>query len=182
MLPLVLAYNTGRILSYTVVGTLMGSMGYLATHLVAVNQVQRALQVLASLFMIALGLYLGGWWGGPVRLEQLGTIFWRHLQPLGRRLLPVHAPPQAFLLGMLWGWLPCGLVYSVLIWTIATGSAVQGGLLMLSFGLGTLPTLLAVGVFYAWLSTALRKVWVRRGAGMLVMIFGIYRLLLGAAV
>jgi sulfite exporter TauE/SafE len=115
MLPLVLAYNAGRILSYTAAGILMGSMGYLATHLIAIHQGQRVLQLVAGLFMVALGLYLGGWWQGLTKLEQLGAVIWRRIQPLARPLLPVRAAPQALLLGMVWGWLPCGLVYSVLI-------------------------------------------------------------------
>jgi sulfite exporter TauE/SafE len=77
----------------------------------------------------------------------------------------------------LWGWLPCGLVYSVLIAAIATGSAINGGLLMLAFGLGTLPTLLTMGMAAVRLKTVLQNIWVRRASGLLVLGFGLLGLL-----
>jgi sulfite exporter TauE/SafE len=82
------------------------------------------------------------------------------------------------MVGLVWGWLPCGLVYSVLIWAISAGSALEGGLLMLSFGFGTLPMLFAMGVFAANLARFVRNPWVRYSAGILVICFGIYQILL----
>lgn len=176
MLPYLLTYNLARIASYTLAGALLGGAGYLAAHWSGLRHAQLGLQVLAALFMIALGLYLAGWWLGLARLERTGSQLWRHVEPLGRRFLPVRTPGQAFLLGLLWGWLPCGLVYSVLVWSISRGDAFEGGLLMLSFGLGTLPTLLLMGVAATRLSAFVRHVWVRRVAGMLVMGFGLWTL------
>jgi sulfite exporter TauE/SafE len=176
MLPYLLAYNLARITSYTLAGALLGGVGYLAAHWSGLRHVQLGLQLLAALFMIALGLYLAGWWMGLGRLERAGGRIWRHIEPLGRRFLPVRTPGQAFLLGLLWGWLPCGLVYSVLVWSISRGDAVEGGLLMLSFGLGTLPTLLSMGVAATHLSAFAHHAWVRRVAGILVMLFGVLTL------
>jgi hypothetical protein len=176
MLPYLLAYNLARIASYTLAGALLGGVGYLAAHWSGLRHAQLGLQVLAGLFMIALGLYLAGWWLGLARLERAGSRVWRHIEPLGRRFLPVRTPGQAFVLGLLWGWLPCGLVYSVLVWSISRGDALEGGLLMLSFGLGTLPTLLLMGVAATRLSAFVRHAWVRRVAGMLVMLFGVLTL------
>lgn len=174
MLPYLIAYNGGRIVSYTAAGALMGGVGWLAANAFAVHQAQQVLQALAGLFMIALGLYLAGWWYGLTRVEEAGTVLWRRLEPLGRRLLPVRRPPQAFILGLVWGWLPCGLVYSVLIWAIAAGTPTDGALLLLAFGLGTLPNLLAMGVFAAALSGWVRRGWVRATAGLLVIAFGVW--------
>jgi sulfite exporter TauE/SafE len=176
MLPYLLAYNLARIASYTLAGALLGGVGYLTAHWSGLRHAQLGLQVLAGLFMIALGLYLAGWWLGLARLERAGSRVWRHIEPLGRRFLPVRTPGQAFVLGLLWGWLPCGLVYSVLVWSISRGDALEGGLLMLSFGLGTLPTLLLMGVAATRLSAFVRHAWVRRVAGMLVMLFGVLTL------
>lgn len=175
-MPYLLAYNGARILAYTLAGTLMGGLGYLATSLVALNQAQTVLQVFAGLFMMALGLYLAGWWYGLARVERAGGMLWKRIEPLGRRLMPVRSPAQAFQLGFFWGWLPCGLVYSVLIWAMASGSAAQGALLMLGFGLGTLPNLMLMGVFAAQLGRFLRQKWVRGLAGGLVIAFGFYTL------
>jgi len=171
-----LAYNLARVSSYTVAGALFGGVGWLASHWSGLHQVQLVLQWVAALFMIALGLYLAGWWQGLTRVEHVGGRLWTHLEPLGRRFLPVRSPLQAFLLGMVWGWLPCGLVYSVLVWSISTADPVYGAALLLSFGLGTLPNLLAMGVLAERLSARVRDPRVRRSAGLLVMGFGLYAL------
>jgi sulfite exporter TauE/SafE len=88
--------------------------------------------------------------------------------------MPVRSPGHAFALGTLWGWLPCGLVYSVLIWSISAGDALRGALLMLAFGLGTLPNLLAMGVAAARLNAFTRLPAVRIAAGAAVMGFGVW--------
>lgn len=179
-LPYLLAYNGGRIASYTLAGVLAGLLGASGFFLQHVLPVQQILYALASLMLVALGLYLAGWWQGVLLLEKAGSLLWRRLQPLSKQLLPLRAPPQAFALGLLWGWLPCGLVYSVLVAALASGSALNGGLLMLAFGLGTLPTLLAMGMAAVRLKTFLQASWVRRGSGLLVLGFGLlglYRLL-----
>jgi sulfite exporter TauE/SafE len=174
-LAYLLAYNGGRIASYVSAGVLAGGVGAWAAHLMAVHRAQLALQVLAGLFMVLLGLYIGGWWRVLGRLEEAGGRLWRRIEPLGRRWLPVRTPAQAFGVGLVWGWLPCGLVYSVLVWAIGSGGAVQGGLLLLSFGLGTLPVLLAMGTVAAALAGFLRRPWVRYAAGVLIAAFGGYK-------
>lgn len=180
VLPYLLAYNGGRIASYTLAGTLAGGIGAFAAHLADVHRGQLVLQLLAGGFMLLLGLYLSGWWQrGLLRLERIGGRLWRRLEPLARRLLPVHSPGQALLAGLVWGWLPCGLVYSVLIWSLSAGSALQGGLLMASFGLGTLPALLAMGGAAAALAGFVRRPRVRQAAGGLVLLFGLWQI--GAA-
>jgi uncharacterized protein len=146
LLPYQLAYNGGRILGYTAAGALMGGLGTLIAVLVPVQTAQRVLYLVAAVFMILLGLYLGGWWRGLARLEHLGAGLWRRIEPLGRRLLPIRSPLAAVGLGFVWAWIPCGLVYSVLIWSISAGGAAEGALLMLAFGLGTLPNLLGLGM------------------------------------
>jgi len=171
--PLLLGYNVGRLSSYTLAGALMGGVGLLTVQLSDLHQVQLVLQLLAALMMIALGLYLAGWWFGLSRLERLGGKVWSLLEPLGRGLLPVKTPLRALLLGSLWGWLPCGLVYSVLIWALAAGDPQKGALLLLSFGLGTLPNLLAMGLFANRLRRWVQLPWVRRLAGGLVLAFGL---------
>ncbi|HFD80595.1 MAG TPA: sulfite exporter TauE/SafE family protein [Gammaproteobacteria bacterium] len=171
-----LAYNAARIASYTLAGALFGGIGWLAANWSGLHQAQLWLQALAALFMVALGLYLGGWWQGLAHIEQLGASLWRRLEPLGRRFLPIATPRQAFLLGLLWGWLPCGLVYSVLVWAISTGNPLHGAALLLSFGIGTLPNLLAMGVAAETLSRRVRDPRTRRFAGGMVILFGIYSL------
>jgi sulfite exporter TauE/SafE len=172
MAPYLVAYNLGRISSYALAGALAGSIGYLAANLVTVHYAQQALRIIAGLFMVILGLYLADWWKGLARLEAIGGLAWRRIEPLGRKLLPVTTPTQAILVGLIWGWLPCGMVYSALVWSMTGGSAVEGALLMLAFGAGTLPTLLSLGAVSATLASIVRKIWLRRVAGALVIGLG----------
>ncbi len=96
---LLLAYNLGRILSYACAGLLLGLAGWA----VASSPAALALRVVAALLLIAMGLYLAGWWSGLTRIEALGRGLWRHIQPAASRLLPVSSVPRALLLGALWG-------------------------------------------------------------------------------
>lgn len=171
-----LFYNAGRIFSYSVAGALFGGIGWLASHWSGIHQIQLGLQLMAALFMLALGLYLGGWWNGLTQIERLGGVVWKRIEPLGRRFLPVRSSRQALLLGSLWGWLPCGLVYSVLVWAISAGSPARGAALLLSFGLGTLPNLLLMGAAADRLAARVRDVRIRRLAGLLVCGFGLFAL------
>lgn len=174
LMPYLLAYNLARISSYTLAGAIAGLIGALGLSLIPLQHAQLYLLIIAGLFMILMGLYVGGWWFGLTRIERVGSRLWRYIEPFGRRLMPVRSPRQALLLGFVWGWLPCGLVYSVLIWVLSAGSAAQGALLMLGFGLGTLPNLLLMGAFAAQLSAFTRQKWVRWVAGTAVTGFGAY--------
>jgi sulfite exporter TauE/SafE len=169
---LLLAYNLGRILSYATAGLLIGLAGWA----VANSPAAMFMRVLAGLLLIAMGLYLAGWWSGLTRIESLGRGLWRHIQPVANRLLPVSSLPRALLLGALWGWLPCGLVYSTLLWAASQGNALDSALLMLAFGLGTWPVLLATGLAAERVTALLRKRSVRMAGGLLVMLFGIWTL------
>lgn len=172
--PMLLAYHFGRIASYTLIGTLFGGLGSAAATGTGLPRAQFLLALLAGAFLVALGLHLGGW-GQPLRfLEQAGArLVWARIEPLGRRFLPPAGPRQALLLGALWGWLPCGLVYSVAVWALAAGSAREGGLLLLTFGIGTLPNLLLLGWAAQRLQPWARRPAVRRLAGGLVAGMGL---------
>ena len=175
-LPFQLAYNLGRIVGYSIVGALMGGLGALLMQSLALQWAQRGLYALAAAFMIALGLYLGGWWRGLAYVERAGALLWRRLEPIGRRLLPIRSWWQAFGVGLVWAWLPCGLVYSVLILALSAGGPLHGALLMLAFGLGTLPNLLGIGLLAGAAARYAEQDWLRNVAGLLVIGFGLYAL------
>ncbi|MDA8224351.1 MAG: sulfite exporter TauE/SafE family protein [Betaproteobacteria bacterium] len=174
---ILLGYNAGRLVSYALAGALAGAVGSSALLLDHVLPVSRVLYALASFMLLLLGLYLAGWSRAVLGIERLGGGLWLRLQPYVRHLLPVRHPGQAVLAGLVWGWLPCGLVYSVLVSALASGSAVHGALVMLAFGTGTLPNLLAMGWFARYLQAWRQSVWLRRLAGMLVAGFGLIGLL-----
>jgi len=171
-----LAYNLGRVSSYVIFGALAGTLGA-SLKLAGFMPVQTLLYVLAQVVMILLGLYLAGFNQWVLVFERAGGAVWRQVKPLFQKLLPVKSLPQAVLAGMAWGWLPCGLVYSVLVSALAAGSATSGAALMLAFGLGTLPNLLGMGLFARQLQPFMQQLWVRRTAGLTVAGFGVWGLL-----
>ena len=164
-----LAFNGGRIASYAAAGAAVGATGGALVAAGPIVTAQLAMLVAANLLMVLLGLYVAGWGRMLVRLEAAGGGLWRRIEPLRRRLVPIDSTPRAFAAGAVWGWVPCGLVYSMLALALASGGAAQGALVMAAFGLGTLPTLLAAGVT-AQRVLAVRSVpWIRHAAGALII-------------
>ena len=176
-----LAYNLGRIGSYAIAGALMGALGSLGLLLNKVLPVQMTLYVAANLMMVALGLYLTGVTQTLAFTERAGQFLWRRVQPATRRFLPVRGVAQAFPLGMLWGWLPCGLVYSVLTRTLLSGSAARGAAIMLAFGLCTLPNLMLAGLLLVRFRSVIQGRALRLGSGLIVLAFGVWGLFNAAA-
>lgn len=174
--PLHLAYNLGRIGTYTVLGGVLGAVGTAGMLLDDVLPVQLALYVLANLMLVALGLYLTGFTQLLAPVERAGLLLWRRVQPLTRRFLPARSIGQALPLGLLWGFLPCGLVYSVLTTALLTGSTTRGAGMMLAFGLGTLPNLMLAGLLFKRFRDVTRNTRVRTAAGLLVLGFGVFGL------
>lgn len=171
-----LAYNAGRIASYGVAGALAGALGQGGLLFRGIAPVQQAFFAIASLMLLAMGLYLAGAAPFVSRIEAVGGRLWEAVRPYSRRFLPADTPPRAFFLGTLWGWLPCGLVYTLLLTALAMGSPLQGAMIMLAFGLGTLPNLLAAGMLAARYRTLVKAKGPRIAAGALVAGFGIYGL------
>lgn len=171
-----LAYNLGRISSYGLAGAVMGFIGSLGLLLNGWLPVQLGLYVAANLMLVALGLYLIGFTKGLAPIENAGQWLWRKVQPLTSRFIPVQGMAQAFPLGLLWGFLPCGLVYSVLATALMSGSAWRGALTLLAFGAGTLPNLLLAGVLLARFRRFAQAPMVRTLSGFLVLGFGVFGL------
>jgi sulfite exporter TauE/SafE len=166
-----LAYNLGRIASYTAAGMLAGALAQIVGELLPL---QRALYLFASLMLVAMGVYLLGLTQSLAWLEKRGQLVWRRVQPVTARFLPVRGAAQALPLGLLWGWLPCGLVYSALTTALASGSAGKGALLMLAFGLGTLPNLLLAGLLLVRFRRFAQARATRLVSGLLVLAYGLY--------
>lgn len=169
----VLAYNAGRIGSYATAGAIAGGVAGGAATLAGLAAWQAAAFWMANLMLVALGLYLMDAWRGVAQLERLGQGAWRRLRPLMRFMIPLDSPLKMFAMGALWGWLPCGMVYSVLLTAMLSGSAAGGAAVMAAFGLGTLPMLAALGLAGNGARAALRQLRVRRIAGVVVIAFGL---------
>jgi uncharacterized protein len=175
---LTLTYHTFRVISYSILGALMAGIGF------QLNQWTDfpLLLVISGAFMILLGVYFLGWGKVLNKIEAYGYILWKKIQPLQARFIPIKHYYQAAAIGLLWGFLPCGLIYSALVMAATTGSWINGGLAMLAFGFGTLPALLGftfmghgvmhyrssralkfiiAAVFIAWGSFNLYSAWPR---------------------
>lgn len=161
-----LLYHLGRISTYTLLALLFGASLQHTLHKFPL--LAPWLRTIAGLLLLGMALHIAQWWSGIVQLEKLGTRWWQPLQSLTKPLLPAQHYWQFFLLGVLWGWLPCALVYSTLTWAASQADPLQSAGLMFFFGLGTTPTLLASGIFAQNIQTLMqKKVW-RYSAALLL--------------
>jgi len=166
-------YNLGRITSYTIAGVIAGLISGSLVSTLSIENGHLILRALASIVLIAFGLHLAGLFPKMQVLESVGAVLWRRLQPLTKRFFPVQTLWRAFGFGLIWGWLPCGLVYSALLWASASGDPVSGGLYMFAFGLGTLPSVMTSGLMSSTILKLSRIQNLRYGMATLMIIIGI---------
>lgn len=170
--PLIIGYNIGRIASYSLIGAIVGFTGSMAAKSVGVPL--NWLRLVSGFFLILLGLYLGQWFFLLAKIEQGGKLLWRYISPAAKYCLPVDSVKKALLLGAVWGWLPCGLVYSTLTWSLASANPYQGALIMACFGLGTLPALISLSIGVFSLKSLLQSQVFRKIMALSVIAYGIY--------
>lgn len=171
--PHILLFNSGRISSYMLVGAIAGMLGNGIQLLPQLHILQTGLYLFANLILIGLGLYVAGISTLITRIERIGAPIWRQLQPVTRKLLPIRHWYQALAMGALWGWIPCGLVYTALLGALASANAQSGAALMLAFGLGTLPNLLLIAASGLRFGSLMVKPGWRKFAGTLILGFGL---------
>ena len=169
---LVIAYNTGRIMSYTLAGAIAGAIGTELVMGIMPVSGHRILQYIAAAVLILIGLQISGWLPAGRILESVGMRIWSYIRPLSKYFLPITSLYRAFMAGIFWGWLPCALVYSVLVWSLSIGGALSGALLMFCFGLGTLPGMLLVGLTGTKIRDFLKEPALRTVAGVVIILFG----------
>lgn len=167
-------YHVGRLISYSLLGLVVGVLG---EGLLAPYVNAKWPYVATSLMMIAFGLYLTGWWRGLDKLETLGGKLWQKMSPLRQRFMPINSAPRALIAGMLWGFLPCGLVYSALALALTSANPLTASAVMLAFGLGTLPMMLFAGSTAGALKQKLQQQGWRTANGLLIVAFGAWTLL-----
>jgi sulfite exporter TauE/SafE len=164
--PKAIAYNTGRILSYAFLGVVVAVLGKTAVD--SIPDLVAPVRLASGLLIVLVGLQLAFGWRILAPLENAGARLWKRIAP---GLVPVNSIPQAFGLGLIWGWLPCGLVYSVLLLAATTAEPGGGGLVMIAFGLGTMPAMVATGVSASKLAQFMSGK--RMGAGLLIVLLGL---------
>ncbi|MDD1628037.1 MAG: sulfite exporter TauE/SafE family protein [Methylococcaceae bacterium] len=169
LLPFVFNYNFGRITSYTIAGALVGIIEALLTMHLGETHGHRVLQLLSAAIMASAGLYIAGWFPRFAYIEKAGTHIWKKIEPYGRKLIPVKSRTQAYLFGMVWGWLPCGLVYAALTLAVTAGDVSKSALTMLAFGLGTLPAVMGVGIMTSVLTRLSRMQRFKQAIGLFMI-------------
>jgi hypothetical protein len=168
-----LAFNAGRVLTYTLGGAAAGALGGASALMLGALPIQIVLFVLAQGVLILAGLHLLGAGRLLARFENAGAPLWRRVQPAAARLAAAPGPRAAALAGMLWGLLPCAMVYAALATATLAGGPAQGALAMLAFGAGTLPWLLGAGGVLARLRAGPGRARLRAAAGVLVLGMGV---------
>lgn len=167
------SYNIGRVLSYTVAGAMAGIIGHMVSSQFGSNTGYQVMRILAGVILVFLGLHIAGWVSGIKYIEGLGMKFWGKIQPVGRWFLPVDTPLKALIIGCIWGWLPCGLVYSVLLWSAASVDPVTGTLYMFCFGIGTLPGMVTAGILSGSMQRHASRAYIRKTFAIIIIIFGV---------
>jgi sulfite exporter TauE/SafE len=168
------AYNLGRVGSYTLLGLLFGALGTLSTGLFPLEEIRLGLRIVAAVCMLFVGMHLAGFATPAKKLEALGAPVWRLVAPITKRFLPIRTPGQAVVVGALWGLMPCGMIYAALALATSAGSPTLGAATMAAFGAGTLPVMLVMGTAAQRIAKLLARLWVRRVAGAVVLAFGLY--------
>lgn len=170
----IVLYNLGRIFSYTFAGMVVGILSQSIASLT--NYHLLSLRIASNILIIVMALYIAGFWSGVKYIEKLGSYLWKILQPLNKHIFPVNSRTKAIGYGLLWGWLPCGLVYTTLGIAMTSGSVAQSTVTMFFFGLGTLPSMLAVGFGVGAIQKKLNNPTIRLILGLTLLAWGSYQL------
>ena len=167
--PKAIAYNVGRVLTYAILGVVVAVLGKGAVD--SIPALGPPVRLASGVLIILIGAQVAFNWRVLAPLESAGAKIWQRIAPAAKGLVPVETMPQALGLGLIWGWLPCGLVYSVLLLAATTTDATAGGLVMVAFGVGTMPAMIATGVSASKIAQFMSGK--RLGAGLLIVVLGL---------
>jgi uncharacterized protein len=173
LVPFVFCYNFGRITSYALAGYFAGLLHNVLMLPLGEGQGHRILQIVSAMIMAGAGLHIAGWFPRFAYIEKAGIVIWHRIEPYGRRLVPVKNLPQAYIFGMIWGWLPCGLVYAALTLAATAGDEMRSTLTMLSFGVGTLPAAVGLGIVTSLMVRLSRMRKFRQVAGVSLIVLAL---------
>ena len=176
-IPMAVTYNLGRVLSYVFIGVIVAALG--KSIVGGIPRLAAPVRLFSGLLIVIVGLQVAFNWRVLAPVEKAGARIWNRIAPAAKGLLPVTSMPKALGLGLLWGWLPCGLVYSVLLLAATTANPAQGAAVMLAFGVGTMPAMIATGVSASKLAGFMSRR--RLGAGLVIVILGLATLAMPVA-
>lgn len=169
-----LSYHAGRLGGYALAGAICGLIGATLQAVLDLASIGAALRIASGVLLLLIALRMLSPWN-PLRwLETFGARFWRRLQPFTLSTGKLTGHTHAIALGFLWGWLPCGLVYSMLLFAALSGHALNGAAILFAFGLGTLPSMLTSSVLASQMQRMLKSRWPRFASGVLLLLLGVW--------
>ncbi len=174
VLTYLLSYNFGRILGYSILGLVAGLVSLSVAKTVGPEYGLNSLRIIGAVFLVLMAAYIGRWWMILSKFEQLGQKVFNPVRNFGKRWLPLSNPFQAVFLGIFWGFLPCGLVYSALAYSAASTNMTESVLRMTAFGIGTLPAVGLMGASAARLKTWLQKPAIKQLAAISLVVVAIW--------
>ena len=174
MTAFIFSYNFGRIFSYMLAGLIIALIESLLTLPLGAEHEHWLLHFFSALIIAGAGFYIAGWFPKFAYIEKTGSYFWKTIEPYGRKLIPVATLKQAFLFGMVWGWIPCGLVYTALALAATSGDIITSVLTMLTFGLGTLPAVVGTGLVSTFISRLSNLLIAKQIVGILLVLVAIF--------
>ncbi|MGI9264881.1 MAG: sulfite exporter TauE/SafE family protein [Gammaproteobacteria bacterium] len=170
----IVLFSLGRVSGYALIGAIAGLAGQGVAASFDIAFWALVTRLATGLLLVAIGLQVAFHLRLLAVVERSGSWLWARLAPLARRFLPPRRPDHAFALGFLWGWLPCGLVYSMVLMAMLVGDWRLSALLMASFGVGTIPAMAAMGLASSRFRPRGRAATLKRLAGLALIIFGIW--------
>jgi sulfite exporter TauE/SafE len=177
-----LSYHAGRLSGYAIAGAICGLLGATLQAVLDLARIGSWLRIASGVLLLLIAFRMLSPWNPLHWLETLGAKFWRQLQPLTQKTGSMSGRAQALALGFLWGWLPCGLVYSMLLFAALSGDALQGGSILLAFGLGTLPAMLTSTMLASHVQQLMRNRWPRFASGVLLLALGAWMIWISLSV
>ena len=170
-LPSALVYNAGRVITYAILGTIVAGVGSIIVK--ASPGLAVGVRILSGVIIVLVGLKVAFDFRALGFIERMGGRLWARIAPAAKTLVPVTSLPKALGLGLVWGWLPCGLVYSVLMIAATSAEPVSGALIMVAFGIGTMPAMVLSGLGAARLAATMQRRGTRTGVGLLIVVMGL---------
>ena len=166
-----LLFNLGRLLSYACLGLISAWLFAKLGHALNVPGWSMILRFVTALMIFLIGLQFLFNWQTLAGIERMGAKVWKFVLPIAVKASSLPGGTGRLLLGLCWGLLPCGLVYSVLLTASAAGSAIPGALVMLAFGIGTLPSMLGMSLAAPTLAALLNDKWSKKlmGAALILL-------------
>jgi sulfite exporter TauE/SafE len=172
-----LQFNFGRLLGYALLGAVAAGFVGVAGEIMALKAYGKWLRLATALLVLFIGLRFLVDWRGIDLIERGGAGIWKRVQPLAARVSQRHDWFGRTGLGVLWGFLPCGLVYTVLMTAASTGAAASGALTMFAFGAGTAPAMFGMTVAAPALGAFLSDKLVRRIVGFSLIVLAVWMML-----